>query len=87
MSRREKFKEKLFDPNQHGNIKYDELTKFLNSITALNKRPKVGGSHSTYIYKNQLINIQCGKNGEAKRYQVQQIVEILQMMEASGDTV
>ena len=55
------------------------MVAFLESLDFKPRRSKKGTSHIIYSMPcvEELINIQTDKNGEAKYYQVLQIVEIV----------
>ncbi|MCL4863572.1 MAG: type II toxin-antitoxin system HicA family toxin [Caldilineaceae bacterium] len=48
---------------------------------------RVSGSHHIYKYpgRKELINLQAGKGGEAKKYQVNQVLDIIKEIESDED--
>jgi len=68
------------------NVRYAELAKVCESY--FGKPRQQGTSHAVYKTPWQgdpRVNIQCGKDGKAKVYQVNQVLQALDRLELEGD--
>ena len=77
MSRFEKLKNRILDHAQRGNITFEELCNFVERL-GFNCHPKATG-HKVFTKEgiDEIINLQSGQNGKAKRYQVAQVAAIV----------
>lgn len=77
MSRWSKFSETLLGCQSDTNIEYEELVSYLNHLGFV----RTGGQGSHIKLKHELcpaaLNMQVGKNGKAKSYQVEQVRAVL----------
>ncbi len=76
MSKLQKVKDKILDRAQRGNVTFDDLCYFLER-SGFDSRQK--GSHKIFTKDGveEIINLQCGPNGTAKRYQVAIVADIV----------
>ena len=68
------------------NVRYSELAKVCESY--FGKPRQQGTSHSVYKTPWQgdpRVNIQCGRDGKAKAYQVNQVLKAIERLELEGD--
>ena len=68
------------------NVRYTELAKVCGSY--FGKPRQQGTSHAVYKTPWQgdpRVNIQCGKDGKAKVYQVNQVLQAIERLELEGD--
>lgn len=76
MSKFEKIIHKILSGRSDKNIKFQELLLILKNF-GFNERIK--GSHHIFFKKEieEIVNLQSGRNGNAKSYQVKQVREII----------
>ena len=74
MSTGPKLIEKILNPNGVNNVTFDELCECAKQVGWKQNKRK-GTSHITYYHDvcPDLLNLQPGKNGKAKSYQVKQL--------------
>lgn len=77
MSRYNKLKEKILNPTAQGNVTYEELCNFVERLGFTQRQKASGHKVFTKSGVNEIINVQPGPNGKAKRYQVQQVADIV----------
>jgi predicted RNA binding protein YcfA (HicA-like mRNA interferase family) len=72
VSKAEKLKEQILGGASNANIQFDELRSLLRR---LGFAERIKGSHHIFTRPNmkEIINIQPGPDGKAKKYQVNQI--------------
>jgi predicted RNA binding protein YcfA (HicA-like mRNA interferase family) len=77
MSSFSKLKKRILDPPQQKNVRFDDLCWFLER-SGFQCRQK-GSSHKVFTKDGiaEIINLQSGQDGKAKRYQVQQVADIV----------
>lgn len=72
---------KLFEAirNNPKDVRFDDLVKLLESVGFV--RDRQGGSHLIYGHSNPripIVNVQEGKAGKAKPYQVAQVLALIE---------
>lgn len=77
MSRFSKLKERISEPEAQNNITFDELCYVVQKLGFIHRKKPSGHNVFTKDGIPEIINLQPGQNGKAKRYQVQQVADLV----------
>lgn len=84
MSKIIKILEKILDGKRASNVDFSDLTQILNYLNFI---VRIKGSHFIFTREDisEIINIQEGKNGKAKIYQVRQVKKLIEKYDLSDE--